>query len=419
LAENTSTDPAHPHQSFAALRYPRFRAYFLISTLAMMADNIEHVISYWVMFQKFHSQALGGFAVVSHWLPFLFFSVYSGALADRFDPRRIIQLGMLFFITASVGWGYFFITDTLEMWHAMVLLVIHGCAGVLWGPASQLLIHDIVGPRQLQSGVRLSATARWLGLLMGPAVGGGIMLALGPSHAILINVLFYLPLALWLWKAPFARRVDQAAPARVQNGVANIVSTMRAISGNRTIVSMTLLAGCASLFVGNAYQAQMPEFAHDLGHGAADIAYSMLLAADAAGALIAGFVLESRGLLQARPKTAFILAMLWCCAIGGFAAASSYPLAFGLLFIAGFLQLAFNAMAQTLVQLNAPAHIRGRVIGLYNMASLGLRAFAGVTVGLMGSLIGIHWSLALSAIALLAITMSLLAFTTRPSTRPP
>jgi hypothetical protein len=290
---------------------------------------------------------------------------------------------------------------------------------VLWGPASQLLIHDIVGLQQLQSGVRLSATARWLGLLMGPAVGGAIMLALGPSPAILINVVFYLPLVLWLWKAPYTRRANKAVPTRAANGIANIVSTMRAIAANRTIVSMTLLAGCASLFVGNAYQAQMPEFAHDLGHGAADIAYSMLLAADAAGALIAGFVLESRGLLQARPRTAFILAMLWCCAIGGFAAAASYPLAFGLLFIAGFLQLAFNAMAQTLVQINAPAHIRGRVIGLYNMASLGLRAFSGVTVGLIGSLIGVHWSLALSAIALLAITVSLAAFTTRSASRSP
>ncbi|MBI3057624.1 MAG: MFS transporter, partial [Betaproteobacteria bacterium] len=176
--------------------------------------------------------------------------------------------------------------------------------------------------------------------------------------------------------------------------------------------------GGASLFVGNAYQAQMPEFAHDLGHGNADMTYSMLLAADAAGALLAGFVLESRGLLQAKPKTAFVLAMLWCCAIGGFAVAGSYPLAFALLFVAGFLQLSFAAMAQTLVQLHAPAHIRGRVIGLYNMSSLGLRAFAGVTVGLMGSLIGIHWSLALSATALLAIIIGLLGFISGKTTKP-
>ena len=72
-----------------------------------------------------------------------------------------------------------------------------------------------------------------------------------------------------------------------------------------------------------------------------------------------------------------------------------------------------GAMAQTLVQLHAPADIRGRVIGLYSMASLGLRAFAGVTVGLLGTMIGIHWSLALSALALLAITVGLLSFITR------
>ncbi|HEV7803198.1 MAG TPA: MFS transporter [Burkholderiales bacterium] len=398
---------APPDVSFAALRHPGFRVYFVVSALAMMADSIEHVISYWMMFQKFHSQTLGGFAVVSHWVPFLFFSVYAGALADRFDPRRIIQLGMLCFIVASLGWGYFFVTDTLEMWHAMALLVIHGFAGVLWGPASQLLIQDIVEPAQLPSAVRLSATARWLGLLMGPAIGSVIMLAFGPSIGILVNVLFYLPLLIWLWKAPYVRKASRAAV----RGFSDIWSTMRAIAGNRTIVSMTLLAGGASLFVGNAYQAQMPEFAEDLGHGNAGVAYSMLLAADAAGALIAGFVLESRGLLQPRPRTAFILAMLWCLAIGGFAAAPSYPIAFALLFVAGFLQLAFAAMGQTLVQLNAPAEIRGRVIGLYSMSSLGLRAFSGVTVGILGSMIGIHWSLALSAMVLLAITAGLLAFT--------
>jgi MFS family permease len=403
--------------SFAALRHPQFRVYFIVSAVAMMADSIEHVISYWMMFQKFHSQVLGGFAVVSHWLPFLFFSVYAGALADRFDPRRIIQLGMLCFIVASLGWGYFFVTDTLEMWHAMVLLVIHGFAGVLWGPASQLLIQDIVEPAQLSSAVRLSATARWLGLLMGPAIGSVIMLALGPSAGILVNVLFYLPLLIWLWKAPFSRSVAVRVKTGAVRGFGDILSTMRAIAGNRTIVSMTLLAGGASLFVGNAYQAQMPEFAEHLGHADAGVGYSMLLAADAGGALVAGFVLESRGLLQPRPRTAFILAMLWCCAIAGFAVAGNYLLAFVLLFAAGFLQLAFAAMGQTLVQIHAPAEIRGRVIGLYSMSSLGLRAFSGITVGIVGSMIGIHWSLALSAMMLLAITAALLAFTLNPARR--
>jgi MFS family permease len=396
-----------PQQSFAALRHPGYRAYFIGSALAMMADSIEHVISYWIIFQKFHSPALGGFAVLSHWLPFLFFSMYSGALADRFDPRRIIQLGMLLFMAASLGWGLLFLTGSLEMWHAAALLVVHGFAGVLWAPAAQLLIHDIVGEKDLHSAIRLMATGRYLGLLLGPAIGGLILLAMGPAHGILFNMLIYLPLIAWLWKAPYGGR----KPAAASRGFAELLPMIRNAAQSRVIVSMTLLAGGASLLVGNAYQAQMPEFARDLGHGDADLTYSMLLAADAAGALVAGLVLESRGLLPPHPRTAFLLAMLWCVAIGSFAAATSYPLALALLFTAGFFELSFNAMAQTLVQVHAPSEVRGRVIGLFAMASLGLRAFSGVTVGLGGSLIGIHWSLAASAAALLLLTMALLTFT--------
>jgi len=403
------------HQSFAALRHPAARIYLAGNMLAMMADNIEHVISYWMLYQKFHSPALGGFAVFSHWLPFLFFSVWSGALADRFDPRRVIQFGMMLFMSVSLAWGVFFLTDSLQMWHAALLLTVHGFAGVFWAPASQLLVHDIVGPAQLQSAIRMMATARTLGLLLGPAVGGAILLAIGPAHGILLNVLIYLPLTLWLWKAPYGPRFRKGpqAPARALRGFADIASTIRRIARDRTILTMTLLAGGASLIVGNAHQAQMPEFAHDLGHGEAGMYYSLLLAANAAGALVAGLVLESRSLLLARPRTAFMLAIGWCCAIVGFAASPVYPLALAMLFVAGFLDLSYNSMAQTLVQLGAPSDIRGRVIGLYNMSALGLKAFSGITVGVGGSLIGIHWSLALSAMALLAVVTTLFAFAVR------
>jgi hypothetical protein len=96
-------------------------------------------------------------------------------------------------------------------------------------------------------------------------------------------------------------------------------------------------------------------------------------------------------------------------ALAIFSLAKSYTLALGFLFAAGFLELSFNAMAQTLVQLNAPPEQRGRVIGLFNMSSLGLRAFSGVSVGLFGSLVGVHWSLALSALATLVVAGGLLA----------
>jgi len=395
---------AAPPTSFPALRQPVFRAYFAGAASLMMADSIEHVISYWMMFEKFQSPALAGFAVISHWVPFLLFSIWSGAAADRYDPRRQIQLGMSIFMGVSIAWGLLFLTDSLEMWHAVLLLIFHGLAGVIWSPASQIYIHELVEEAQLHSAIRLIATSRWLGLLMGPAIGGLILLALGPAWGILFNALIYLPFILWLWKAPYRHR---HAPPAVR-GFADLLAAWHAVRDNRVILPMVILVGGASLIVGNAYQAQMPEFARDLGHSDGGLTYSVLFAADAAGALTAGIVLESRGLLRASPRTAFLLALGWCIAMGGFAATSSYPLALALLFVCGFLELSFYAMAQTLVQINAPPAVRGRVIGLFSMSALGLRAFSGVTVGLAGSLIGIHLSLALSAAALLAIILVML-----------
>ena len=120
-------------------------------------------------------------------------------------------------------------------------------------------------------------------------------------------------------------------------------------------------------------------------------------------ALLAGIALESWGRLKGTPRTAITLAMLWSVALLGFAVMRIYPVAVVLLFFAGFFELSFNTMAQALVQLNAPHDLRGRVVGLYNMAGLGMRAFSGITVGVFGAAIGIHWSLGLSAAVLLAL----------------
>ena len=414
MSERGSTASRPPRQSFAALRHPNYRRYFVCTALSMMGDSTEHVISYWMIFQKFHSPALGGFAILSHWLPFLFFGVLSGALADRYDPRRMIQFGMFLFASCSLAWGVLFLTDSLQMWHAIVILSVHGMAGVFWGTPGQVLLHDMVGTDLLPSAVRLNSTSRYLGLLAGPAVGGAVMIAFGPAHGILLNVCSYLPLAFLMWRAPYGPAFrKEKRPPRPIRGYGDIFASIESIRGNRVIMSIMLLASCSSFFVASGYQAQMPEFAQDLGHGDAGFYYSLLLAANALGALTAGFALEASGWLQPKPLTPFMLLMLWCSSLIGFALTSSYLVAVVLMLVTGFLGLAYDAMNQTLVQLNAPPPIRGRVVGLYNMFAQGLRAFSGITIGVGGSFVGVHWSLALSATILLLLAV-LLLYRVRP-----
>src|SRR5258708_717568 len=306
-------------RAFASFANRDFRIYFFAANAAMMADNIEHVISYWVIFQKFHSPALGAFAVVSHWAPYLLFAAYTGSLADRFDIRRLIQVGMLLFMGVSVGWGVMFLTDSTEEWKAMLLLVIHGLAGVIWMPAAQVLIYRIVGTEQLPGAVRLNATGRYLAFLVGPIVGGLLLRAFGSINGIFINALIYVPMFLWLIKAPYGASSGAVRPPGIR-GFKDVWITMRVVRQNPVLLSMTVLVGASAFFIGNAYQAQMPGFALDLGHArAAEFSYNILLGADAAGGLAAGLILESRGLLPPDVRTAVILAMIWGCALAGFA----------------------------------------------------------------------------------------------------
>ena len=236
------------------------------------------------------------------------------------------------------------------------------------------------------------------------------MLMLSPSMGLIVNTLIYLPLTLWLLTVPYTGHSREgAAPTRRALSWGDAFNVVREVSGNRPIITMVILGGSASLFIGNAVHTQMPEFAHDLGANA-DFAYSSLLTASAAGAVFGGFLLEGKGWLKADVKTAIICATLWCVALGSFAFSSNYYLSLGLLFIAGMLNLSFYSTAQSIVQLLSPNHLRGRLIGLFTMSAFGLRAFSGVTIGVVGGLIGIHWSLAISAMALFTVTLALLAF---------
>jgi MFS family permease len=392
--------PVGAPRKFAALRNRDCRPYLIGGGLAMMADNIEHVITYWVLWQRFHSPALAGFEVISHWVPFLLFSVWFGGLADRYDCRRVIQAAQGLFMAVSVLWGVLFATGTLTVWAACLLLVLHGVAGSLWGPAEQLMLHDFVGDDELPSAVRLNATFRSLGILFGPVVGSVLLLGLGPTAGIFVNVAFYLPLTVFLARTRFTGHTRDAGQPRPRTGLLESLRVLREIRADRTLVSMIVLGGLGSFFVGASLQSTMPIFAADLGAGSAGTAYGVLLFATGAGGVIGGILLEATGRIRPTVAAAVVSTFVYGAATLLFAVTGSYLLALLMLLVGGVASLAAMSIGQTVVQLLAPPAQRGRVLGVYGVSANGLRAGSGFTVGLLGAPLGVHWSLALSAGAL-------------------
>jgi MFS family permease len=412
----TAPDPELPRR-FAALRNRNSRPYLFAAGLSMMADNNEHVITYWVLWQKFHSPALVGFEVISHWLPFLLLSVWFGGLAQRYDCRRLIQIAQGLFMLVSIAWGILFLTNSLQVWEACVLLVLHGCAGALWAPAEQVMLHDFVERRDLPSAVRLNATFRSLGILFGPVVGSALLLGLGSTWGIFANVLFYVPMTIVMARTAFTghtRDVPDSAP-RPRVGLLSSLRLLGELRSNRLLVSMIVLAGLVAVTIGGALQVSMPTFANDLGAGTAGLAYGVLLLANGIGGVVGGFFLEATGILKPSARAATIATAGFGVMILVFALTNSYAIAIAALVVGGVANIASMSITQSIVQLEAPADDRGRVYGVYGVFANGLRTGNGITLGVLGALLGIPFSIALCAAVLVvgAIVSGLYAWSGR------
>ena len=368
----------------------------------MMGDNIEHVITYWVLWEVFESPWLVGFQVISHWLPFLLFSVLFGGLAEKYDCRRIIQIAQGLFAFVSLSWGLLFLTGTLEMWSACVLLVLHGCAGALWGPAEQLMLHDFAEPVELPSAVRLNATFKSLGVLAGPIVGSLLLLLLGPTWGILANIVFYLPMTLLMLRTPFTGHSRNGHVHRERISILDTPRVLRTVGNDKVRVGMIALAGLIAVCVGASLQVAMPNFAQVLGAGdEGGLGYGALLFANGVGGVVGGFLLEATGILKVDVRGAVIAAVLFGLTSLIVATTTSYPIALIALVIGGVANLAATAIGQALVQLRAPEDQRGRVVGVYSMIGSGMRTGNGITIGWLGALLGVSGAVAVGGLGLM------------------
>jgi MFS family permease len=397
------TQPA----KFAALRSPTCRIYLCGGALAMMADNIEHVITYWVIWQKFHSPALTGFEVISHWLPFLLLSPYFGGLADRYDCRKLIQCSQALFMAVSLTWGILFATGTLTVWNACALLILHGMAGALWTPPEQLLLEDFVGTADLPSAIRLNSTARSLGILLGPVVGSVLLLGLGPVHGIWVNIAFYLPLTITMARTRFTGHTRHGVVARERIGALAAVRVFKDVSKDRVLAVMIILAGLGSFFVGAAMQTVMPSIADTTTGISSGTAYGVLLFANGLGGVLGGLLLEGTGWIRLSVRAALWSTVLYGASTVFFAVSHDYLVAAPLLVIGGIANLATLSITQTVAQLRAPREKKGQVIGVYSTSANGLRIGSGFTVGLFGAVVGLRPALAMSAATLCACVLAL------------
>ena len=385
------------------LRLPDFRwlsANMLLASIGMMG---EVVVLGWLALELTDSPFLVGLAMGARSLPLFFVGVPAGVLADRWPRHRLLIVTALGQALIMGGLGAVIMTGTLRLSHLLAFTLASGALRGVEHATRQSYAHDVVGGGALLRGLAVLGLAMRGGWLVG-SLGAGVLLAqLGAGPAYLAIAASYLASALAL--LPVAPPPVSTAPRgeSVWRNVVGFVAVLR--TDGMLLTLMVLTAGAEVL--GFSHQTLLPSLARDVlktgpeGLGVLNAARSVggivgLLASMHGGAIAA---VGGGGALFLAVLMGFGLSLL---GLG----AAPYVVGFAgvvlVLIVANALGALTDLLAQSLLQLTSPPHLRGRAGGAWVVA-IGLAPLGQLQIGALGSLIGVSGALAASGVALVAM----------------
>lgn len=366
---------------------------------------MESILRDWLVWELTRSPFWLGMMVFAHWVPFTFFSLYGGVLADRYDERKVQIAVQLLLLCAALGVAIATLAGFVTEWWIFGFLLVHGFAGAIGNPAQQTLIHRIVGRGRLLSAVSLNSTSRQVAQVVGPVIGGLILVTFGPGLGFLVNALTFVPLLVLLTVLRIPR-LYEAGPS--QSTRSALVEGLRFVRSRPAIASFIAVEMIPLVFLGHAFNSLLPVFVTDVLH-TDEIGYALLVAGSGVGAMGAAVALayarevHRKGLLIVGGAAVEVAAILF------FALSTSYLLSLLLMVAVGAAVVVTQALTNTTVQLSAPDRLRGRVMGAYTFGTQGMRVVNGPLLGGAALVLGAPLAVAGAAVFVLASLAAIVA----------
>jgi MFS family permease len=366
------------------MRHRNFRLWFLGQTLSQMGTWMQSVAQGWLVYDLTGSEfALGAISFVGT-LPTLFLMLPAGALADRVPRQRVLlftqaTMMILAFILAALA-----ATGILQVWHVGLLAAGLGIANSFDAPARQALAVEMVEDRRdLMNAIALNATIFNLARVVGPAVGGVVLAALGAAWCFAFNGLSFLAVivALLMMKLPQARR-----EVRVEPLTAQIAAGIKYVLENPSVRTVTMLVAVSSLF-GFSYSVLLPAFAVDVLR-VGETGLGGLNAATGFGALIGSLIVASAGKFRRKGLLLTAGSLVFPATLLFFAFSHSFWISAALLSVVGLAFVTQNATCNTLIQSIVPDSLRGRVMAVYMLMFFGTAPFGALQAGAVAQALG-------------------------------
>ena len=391
-------------RTFASLRKHRnYRLFFTGQVVSLAGTWMQNIALAWFVVELTSSPLAVGFLAFCRFVPFTIFGLASGVVADRFDNRRLVIGTQIAAMLVSIALAALAFSGAAEAWHAYVLAALGGTALVFDAPGRHSLTFQMVGRAELPNAVALNASLFNASRLIGPAIAGFVIATAGVGVCFAVNAVSFLAVltSLLLMRDDELVPIDREHPPTLFRGVREGLSYVRHSPRVRLVLAMTTVVST----VGFNFHVLVPVLASDTLHAGPEV-FGLLSAAFGGGALVGALLSAALG--RASWKVLLLGNAGFSVTLLALAPQESALAAGVLLFATGVCFTLWTSNSQSILQLSAPDHLRGRVLSLYLFAFAGLAPLGSLFAGWLAEVGGTQLAFGLAGAS--GLLMTALAF---------
>jgi MFS family permease len=389
-------------RTFAALQVRNCRLWFTGQVISVSGTWMQTVAQAFLVLTVLHGTGLQmGLVIALQFVPMLLAGSFGGLVADRVDKRRLLMVTQASAAVLALVLGCLVVTGSARLWEVYLLALGLGVVNLFDNPARQSFVSEMVGRDLLPNAVSLNSVIMNSARVIGPAIGGVVILTVGLADCFFINAASFIAViaALALMRPAELRRAPPVARAPGQ-----IRAGLRYVAETPALRAPLLAMAVVGVFAFN-FTTTLPLLAYDTFGGSAGT-YSLFTAAMGAGAVLGGLAVAHRSRPSARLLG--LIGLGFAAAMALVAAAPTRTSATVFLFFMGAGSISFVATANATVQLGARPDMRGRVMALYAIAFLGSTPIGAPIMGVLADAFSPRVALASGALATLLAAVYLL-----------
>ena len=392
---------------FRSLRVRNYRLYAAGQLVSLTGTWMQRVAQDWLVLELTNSGTALGIVTALQFLPSLLFGLWGGVLADRYDKRKLLLATQTGLALVALILGVLDVTGIVQYWQVLVLALLLGLVSAVDSPVRQSFAVEMVGPDDLTNAVGLNSTIFNSARILGPAVAGVVIAAVGTGWAFVANAISSIAVLTGLGLMRPSELRPSPAIDRVRG---QLRAGLRYVWHRQDLLLTMILVFVVGTF-GLNFQITTALLAKQVFHRTAT-GYGLLSTALAVGACV-GAVLATRR--RTRPSLLFLL--LAALSFGLLEIIAGSMPGFGgtalMLVLVGLAMLSFTTAANSSVQLGVEATMRGRVMALYLMCFLGGTPFGAPIVGWVANTVGPRWGMIGGGVVCMAVAVGMALYLVR------